>query len=76
METKAFQRIYTKIVGITKATCTLRAQGVTNEELALVGGKMAQVVKIMGDLVTLQIFSGTEGIATNTEVIFLVNHPN
>jgi len=75
METKAFQRIYTKIVGITKATCTLRAQGVTNEELALVGGKMAQVVKIMGDLVTLQIFSGTEGIATNTEVIFFGEPP-
>lgn len=75
METKAFQRIYTKITGITKATCTLRAQGVSNEELALVGGKMAQVVKIMGDLVTLQIFSGTEGIATNTEVIFFGEPP-
>ncbi len=75
METKAFQRIYTKITGITKATCTLHAQGVSNEELALVGGKLAQVVKIMGDLVTLQIFSGTEGIATDTEVIFFGEPP-
>jgi len=75
METKAFQRIYTKLTGITKATCTLRAQGVANEELALVSGKLAQVVKIMGDMVTLQIFSGTEGIATNAEVVFFGEAP-
>ncbi|SDB98436.1 V-type ATP synthase subunit B [Williamwhitmania taraxaci] len=75
METKAFQRIYTKLTGITKATCTLQAQGVSNEELALVSGKLAQVVKIMGDVVTLQIFSGTEGIATNAEVIFFGEPP-
>ena len=70
METKAFQRIYTRIDNITKATVSLRAAGVGNDELASVGGKLAQVVKISGDKVTLQIFSGTEGIATDSEVIF------
>ncbi len=70
METKAFQKIYTKIENITKATVSLRATGVGNDELASVGGKLAQVVKIMGDQVTLQVFAGTEGIATDSEVVF------
>jgi hypothetical protein len=56
MATKAFQKIYTKITQITKATCSLKATGVGNEELAEVNGRLAQVVKIMGDEVTLQIF--------------------
>lgn len=75
METKAFQKIYTQLVGITKATCTLKAQGVSNEELAMVHGRLAQVVKIYGDLVTLQVFGGTEGIPTNAEVIFYGEPP-
>ena len=60
--TRAFQKIYTKIDNITKATVTLRATGVGNDELATVGGRLAQVVKIMGDNVTLQVFAGTEGL--------------
>ncbi|PKP39566.1 MAG: V-type ATP synthase subunit B [Bacteroidetes bacterium HGW-Bacteroidetes-15] len=75
METKAFQKIYTQLVGITKATCTLKAQGVSNEELAMVHGKLAQVVKIYGDMVTLQVFGGTEGIPTNAEVVFYGEPP-
>ena len=70
MTTRAFQKIYTKIDNITKATVTLRAQGVGNDELATVGGKLAQVVKIMGENVTLQVFAGTEGLATDSEVVF------
>lgn len=56
MTTKAFQKIYTKIDNITKATVTVRAQGVGNDELATVGGKLAQVVRISGDDITLQVF--------------------
>jgi V/A-type H+-transporting ATPase subunit B len=70
MATKAFQRIYTKLEGITKATVSLRAQGVVNDELATVAGRLAQVVKISGDLITLQVFPGTEGIPTDAEVVF------
>ena len=70
MATKAFQKIYTKIENITKATITVHATDVGNDELASVGGKLAQVVKINGTEVTLQVFSGTEGIANNAEVIF------
>ena len=75
METQAFQKIYTKITQITKATCTLQAQGIGYEEMAIVNGRLAQVVKINGDMVTLQIFSGTEGIPTNAEVVFLGRPP-
>ena len=57
MTTRAFQKVYTKIDNITKATITLRATGVGNDELATVGGRLAQVVKIMGDKVTLQVFA-------------------
>ncbi|MDR1336543.1 MAG: V-type ATP synthase subunit B [Tannerella sp.] len=75
MATKAFQKIYTKITQITKATCSLKATGVGYDELASVNGKPAQVVKIIGDEVTLQVFSGTEGIPTNAEVVFMGKAP-
>ena len=76
MAAKAFQKIYTRIDNITKATCTLRATGVGNEELATIDGRLAQVVRIMGDEVSLQVFGGTEGIPTNAEVIFLGKAPS
>jgi V/A-type H+-transporting ATPase subunit B len=75
MEKKAFQKIYTKLSQITKATCSLTATGIGYEELAIVNGKLAQAVKIIGDTVTLQIFGGTEGIPTNAEVTFLGKAP-
>jgi len=74
-DTKAFQRIYTKLFQLTKATVSLHAAGIGNEELAIVDGRLAQVVKIMGDIVTLQVFAGTEGIATDAEVIFTGKAP-
>ena len=76
MSEKAFQRIYTKLTAITKATVTLEAQGVTNDELALVAGRLAQVVKIKDNAVTLQVFGGTEDIPTNAEVTFFGEPPS
>ncbi len=75
MTSKAFQRIYTKLEAITKATVSLKAQGVSNDELATVAGRLSQVVKIKGDLVTLQVFAGTEGIPTDAEVLFYGEPP-
>ncbi|TXJ36643.1 V-type ATP synthase subunit B [Brachyspira aalborgi] len=72
---KAFQKVYTKLVQITKATVALRAENVGNDEMALVDGRQAQVVKMIGDIVTLQVFQGTEGIPTNAEVVFLGRPP-
>lgn len=73
---KAFQKIYTQITQITKATCSVKATRVGYDELATVDGRLAQVVKIMGDEVTLQIFEGTEGVPTNAEVIFMGKSPS
>ncbi|MCQ2182488.1 MAG: V-type ATP synthase subunit B [Bacteroidales bacterium] len=70
MANKAYQRTYTQLQAITKATVSLKAQEVANDELATVNGKLAQVVKTKGDQVTLQVFSGTEGIPSNAEISF------
>ncbi|RCW37509.1 V-type ATP synthase subunit B [Marinilabilia salmonicolor] len=75
MSSQAFQKVYTKLTNITKATVSLTAKDVGYDEMAVVHGRMAQVVKIVGEQVVLQIFSGTEGIPTNAEVTFLGNPP-
>lgn len=75
MSAKAFRKVYTQLDAITKATVSLKASGVANDELATVDGRLAQVVKTKGDLVTMQVFAGTEGIPTNAEVSFMGNPP-
>ena len=70
MASKAYQKIFTHLEAITKATVSLKAPGASNDELATVAGRLAQVVKTKGDLVTLQVFAGTEGIPTDAEVSF------
>jgi len=75
MANNAFQKVYTKLEAITKATVSLKANGISNDELAKVAGRLAQVVKIKKDLVTLQVFAGTEGIPTNAEVEFFGEPP-
>ncbi|MEW6041918.1 MAG: V-type ATP synthase subunit B, partial [Elusimicrobiota bacterium] len=75
MQTKAFQKIYTRIENITKATCVVEAEGISNEEMAYVYGRPAQVVKINGKKITLQLFPGTQGIPTNAEVVFTGKPP-
>ncbi len=75
MSEKAFQRIYTHLTAITKATVSLDADGVSNDELALVAGRLAQVVKIKDKNITLQVFGGTEDIPTDAEVTFFGEPP-
>ena len=43
MATKAYQRVYTQLDAITKATVSLKAKGVTNDELATVAGRLSLV---------------------------------
>lgn len=71
-----FQKIYTQITKITKATCNVKARGIGNEELAFVAGRPAQVIQVSENEVTLQVFSGTNGIANNAEVIFMGRPPH
>ncbi|OWY25654.1 V-type ATP synthase subunit B [Sphingobacteriales bacterium UPWRP_1] len=76
MKLKPFQKRITKIENITKATCTLLANEIGYEELALVDGRLAQVVKIKGPEITLQVFAGAEGISNYAEVVFLGQAPS
>lgn len=73
--TNVFQKIYTQITKINKATCQVKAQGIGNEELAFVDGRPAQVIRLTANEATLQVFSGTNGIANNAEVIFMGRPP-
>ncbi len=73
MIASAFQPVYTRIKALTKATCTLEASGVQYDELAWVDGRSAQVIRVQGKDVTLQVFSGTEGLGTNAKVVFSGN---
>lgn len=75
MSVKAFQPIFSHILRINKATCEIKAKNASYEEMAIINGRLAQVVKIIGDRVTLQVFSGTNGIPTNAEVVFLGQAP-
>jgi V/A-type H+/Na+-transporting ATPase subunit B len=75
MEYKAFQPIFYNITRINKATCELRCNMASYDEMAVVHGRLAQVVKIIKDKVTLQVFAGTDGIPTNAEVIFTGKPP-
>ncbi|WP_421753556.1 V-type ATP synthase subunit B [Croceimicrobium sp.] len=76
MIAKAFQPIYSRIKALTKATITLDAEGVQYDELAWVDGRTAQVIKVDGKEVSLQVFSGTEGLGTNAQVVFSGGAPN
>lgn len=75
MKYQAFQPIFHKITRINKATCELQCNMASYDELAIINGRLAQVVKIVGDHVTLQVFSGTDGIPTDAEVIFTGKPP-
>lgn len=75
MEYKAFQPIFYNITRINKATCELQCHMASYDEMAIIHGRLAQVVKIVGNQVTLQVFSGTEGIPTNAEVLFTGDPP-
>jgi V/A-type H+-transporting ATPase subunit B len=75
MKSRAFQKVYTKVENITRATCEVRAENVGIEELCYVSGRPAQVVRINKDKVTLQVFPGTEGLSTESEIIFTGKPP-
>lgn len=65
------QKIYTKIQSIVGNVISVRAEGVRNGDLALVGSSYANVIKLDNDLVYLQVFAGTQGVSTADPVKFL-----
>ncbi|MDZ7375631.1 MAG: V-type ATP synthase subunit B [candidate division KSB1 bacterium] len=72
------RKVYNKILNIVGNVITVRATDVAYEELAEIttqrGKSLAQVIKLDGDLVSLQVFAGSRGISVNDEVRFL-GHP-
>lgn len=65
------QKVYTKIESIVGNVVTVRAEGIRNGDLALVGDSYANVIKLDKDLVSLQVFAGAHGVSTNDPVRFL-----
>lgn len=72
------KKVYSKILSIAGNVITVKAKDVSYEELAEVttqrGKTLAQVIKLDGDSVSLQVFAGSRGISTDDEVRFL-GHP-
>ena len=68
-------QVYNRIESITGNVITVRATDVRYHELAQIrprfGKSLADVIKIDGDLVSLQVFAGGQGVSTGDEVRFL-----
>ena len=68
-------KVYNRIESITGNVITVRANGVQYKELAQIntrfGKSLAQVNKIEGNIVSLQVFAGGQGVSTGDEVRFL-----
>ena len=68
-------RVYHKIDALSGSVATLRAEGVHYNEIAEIesraGISLAQVIKLDGPNVTLQIFAGARGVDTAARVRFL-----
>jgi len=71
-------KIYTSIVQIAGDVITVEAEGVGYNEIAEVstsrGVSLAQVIRLDGNRVSLQVFAGSKGISTGDKVRFL-GHP-
>jgi V/A-type H+-transporting ATPase subunit B len=71
-------KVYSKIESITGNVITVRAEDVRYGDLAEVetsfGVSLAEVNRLAGDLVSLQVFAGGRGISTGDTVRFL-GHP-
>jgi len=72
------RKVYNKILNITGNVITVKASDVSYEELAEIttqyGKSLAQVIKLEGDFVSLQVFAGSRGVSINDEIRFL-GHP-
>ncbi len=68
-------KVFNRIESITGNVITVRASGVRYGELAQIttrfGRSLAEVIKIEGETVSLQVFAGGQGVSTGDEVRFL-----
>ncbi|MDR1894677.1 MAG: V-type ATP synthase subunit B [Spirochaetales bacterium] len=72
------QKIYSKIESISGNVISVKASGVRYGDLAQVSTKygvsLAEVIRLSGESVFLQVFAGGRGVSTSDEVRFL-GHP-
>jgi V/A-type H+-transporting ATPase subunit B len=68
-------KVYHRIERIAGSVITVKAEGVSYQELAQVtsgqGTSLARVIRIDNDKVDLQVFAGARGISTDSQVRFL-----
>ena len=68
-------KVYSRIESITGSVITVRAEGVKYNELAEIttrfGKSLAEVNKIDGNIVSLQVFAGGRGVSTGDQIRFL-----
>ena len=68
-------KVYSKIESIVGSVITVKAEGVSYGELAEIetvyGKSLAEVNKIDGDIVSLQVFAGGRGVSTGDHIKFL-----
>ena len=68
-------KVYSKIESINGSVITVRAEDVKNGELAEIetsfGTSLAEVTRIAGDTVSLQVFAGGRGVSTGDQIRFL-----
>ena len=68
-------KVYHRIDTIAGNVVTLKAPSVSYRELAEItsrrGTSLAQVIRLQGDTVALQVFAGARGVATDARVRFL-----
>ncbi|MGI5057758.1 V-type ATP synthase subunit B [Treponema pectinovorum] len=68
-------KVYSKIESITGSVITVKADGVKYNELAEIttrfGKSLAEVNKIDGNIVSLQVFAGGRGVSTGDQIRFL-----
>ena len=69
-------KVYNRIESINGNVITVRANGVKYKELAQIntrfGKSLAQVNKIDGDVVSLQVFAGGQGVSTRVVPVTLL----
>jgi V/A-type H+-transporting ATPase subunit B len=68
-------KVYSRIESINGSVITVRAKGIKLNELAEIttrfGKSLAEVNKIDGDLISLQVFAGGRGVSTGDQIRFL-----
>lgn len=69
------RKVYHRIESIAGNVISIRAEGIKYRELAEVasrsGTSLAQVIRLNGNEVSLQVFAGGRGVATDAQVRFL-----